>query len=65
MLTSLSEVWTALCKDIVDPDFHAHHGIIMFALLHILKTLSNALEALEYIDEKRKNSFLNQIISRK
>lgn len=37
--------------------FGVHHGVIVFALLHLLKTLPDLLEAIEYLeraDEEKK-----------
>lgn len=32
-------------------DIGAHHGVILFAILHVLKTLPDVFEGLEYIDK--------------
>ncbi len=38
-------------KELEEFRFGAHHGVILFALLHILKTLPDIFEGLEYVEK--------------
>jgi len=45
-------------KEIEEFNIGVHHGVVLFAILHILKTIPDLFEGLEYLDiarEEKKN----------
>ncbi|MES9925306.1 MAG: hypothetical protein ABW152_14540 [Candidatus Thiodiazotropha endolucinida] len=51
--TSASEAWYEL-QTIEQFRMGMHHGVLLFALLHILKTLPDLFEGLEHINQAKK-----------
>jgi hypothetical protein len=51
LATGLTEAWTA----IEDMTIGAHHGAIVFGLLHILKYFPDLIEGLEYMQKSEHN----------
>jgi hypothetical protein len=49
LVTSLMEAWETLSDDISGMNFGAHHGIMLFAVFQILKTLPDLMDALHFI----------------
>ncbi len=49
LISGLSEAWDTLRDDIVNLNLKANHGIIIFAILHVIKTIPDFFEGLEYI----------------
>ena len=47
--TELMDVGETLWDDVAQMNLGAHHGVIVFGLLHILKTLPDIFEGLEYL----------------
>ncbi len=46
LLTSLSEAWATLGEDLEDLRIGAHHGVGLFGIFYILKSLVEVLERL-------------------
>jgi hypothetical protein len=49
LVTSLMEAWETLFDDIGSGDLGAHHGLMIFAVFQILKTLPDLMDALHFI----------------
>jgi len=51
LLSGLSEIVHEL-KELEEVKLAAHHGVVLFAILHIFKTLPDFFEGLEYVDKE-------------
>ena len=49
LTTSLMEAWETLFDYVGEMNFGAHHGIMLFAVFQILKTLPDLMDALHFI----------------
>lgn len=49
LLSGLSEAWDTLHDDIVNLNFRGSHGIIIFSIMHVMKTIPDLFEGLEYV----------------
>ena len=49
LISGLSEAWGAIWDDIVNLNLKAHHGIIIFAILNIIRTIPDFFESLEHV----------------
>ena len=47
LLSGLVEAWDTLSEDIMNGNFGAHHGVIIFGLFQILKCLPDIFEGIE------------------
>ncbi len=54
LLSGISEVINEW-KEIEGVKLGAHHGVVLFAIMHILKTLPDFFEGMEYIEKENKN----------
>jgi len=54
LLSGISEVINEW-KEIEEVKLGAHHGVVLFAIMHILKTLPDFFEGMEYIEKENKN----------
>ncbi len=45
--TSLSEAWETLSHDLTNSNFHSHHGVILYGIAMVLKTLPDCIEGIE------------------
>ncbi|OQY49077.1 MAG: hypothetical protein DRR08_06315 [Candidatus Parabeggiatoa sp. nov. 2] len=52
LLTGLSEAWETLSEDIMNGNFGAHHGVIIFGLFKVLESLSDMFEGLEHLTKE-------------
>lgn len=49
LLSGLSEAWETLRDDIFNLHFRGSHGIIIFSIMHVMKTIPDFFEGLEYV----------------
>ncbi len=49
LISGLSEAWDTMWDDIVNLNLKAHHGIIIFAILNIMRTIPDFFESLEHV----------------
>ena len=50
LATGLAEAGDTLWHDLGNLKFGAHHGVIVFGLLHAIKSLPDMFEGIEYFD---------------
>ena len=50
-LTGLLEVGETLQDDFVNGKFHSGHGVVLIGVWHVLQSLSEIIEASDYLDE--------------
>ena len=65
LYTGISEAWREL-KEVEGIQVGAHHGLVVYSILHILKTIPEFFEGLDYIyiakKEDRPSNNSNEII---
>ena len=49
LISGLSEVWDTMWDDIVNLNLKVHHGIIIFAILQVIKSIPDFFESLEHV----------------
>jgi hypothetical protein len=52
LLSGLSEAWETLFEDIMNGNFGARHGVIIYGLFQVLKCIPDMFEGLEHLTEK-------------
>ncbi len=50
LTTCLIEIWDTMVEDIMGMNFNGEHGLIIFAVAHILKTLPDIMESLDRLE---------------
>jgi hypothetical protein len=50
LLTGLSEAWGTWSEDLRHMHLQGHHGLIIFGLFHLLKTLPDLFEGIERLN---------------
>jgi len=51
-LSGLSEAWGTLSEDIMNGNFGARHGVIIFGLFHVLKCIPDMFEGVEHLTKE-------------
>ena len=54
LITCLMEIWDTMVEDLVGMDVKGEHGLIIFAVAHILKTLPDIMESLGRLEMAEK-----------
>ncbi len=49
--TGLFEGFASIYEELADVPLGGHHGVIVFGLIHILRTLPDGLHGLQYVEE--------------
>ena len=49
LISGLSEAWGTMWDDIVNLNLKSHHGIIIFAILNIIRTIPDFFKSLEHV----------------
>ena len=52
ILTSLAERWETLQENLVKLDVAAHHGVLLFGVFNLLKTIPLLFEAADRVSRK-------------
>lgn len=53
-MTGLSEAWESLADDIHNKHFGLHHGIMIYALFHALRSIPDIFEGIERAHRAKK-----------
>ena len=53
VLTSLSEIWGTIWSDLSHFRFRVHHGVILYGLYTILRSIADLHEGLEHLNRKK------------
>lgn len=51
LITSLQGTWSTLSHDLAHLNFKAHHGVALFAVFHLLITISGLLQTIETVSD--------------
>ena len=54
LITCLMEIWDTMVEDLVGMNVKGEHGLIIFAVAHILKTLPDIMESLGRLEMAEK-----------
>ena len=54
LITCLIEIWDTMVEDIIGMNFKGEHGLIIFAVAHILKTLPDIMVSLDRFEMAEK-----------
>lgn len=50
-ITGLSDAWDTLYDDLSHLHFHVHHGIMIYGLFSVVKTIPDLFSSLQYVHQ--------------
>jgi hypothetical protein len=51
VFTGLNEAWDTIYKDFSTANFHSAHGVVAIGVWHLCRSISELVEASDYLDE--------------